>query len=440
MSVADRIGLGGVVVTLIGIIVPVVISQVNRRRDRRAGIKARVFPHVVAVRDGKHFLHGMAIELTSVREAPAEIVDVRIRLQGVDVATSFLKGYSGMKTPLPPPEIKPSDTGIEIDLKLERDGKLLSNTNKLDGIKLSKNHSLRFFTPVPFQPFDLQQLFNNADDGQVSIVAHILPEKTKTLLHGNEVMTCIRACLKNYRGKVYDPAYPWSIKVFTVSAELPDTWAMGKYNDKQIELKDRAAKATSRNRPSRDIPVPDFSLVDWRCEALRDLNLNLQELIAVPRGKGNHFHPQELLMPGAEAAGLMQTFADTIQSGNGFLMTLETFDPRPITIRFTRHGTAASALFSLDVDDKPAHMHGLVALLPRVKPADDTLAVESVKQFACLKDVPEPAFTMAIWGTTPTMAMFYADIGSANFPPLFLILKILTAAFFSSAGEKKDLH
>ncbi len=432
MNITEIIGL---IVAVLAIAIPIAITQLYRWRDRRAGVKVKAFPHVIAGRDGRPFLHGMGIELTSVGEEPAEIINVRIRLQGVDVAASYLKGYSGMKMPSPHPQIKPSDTGIEIELKLERDGHLLLNSNELKGIKLSKNHSLRFFTPLPFYPFDVQQLFDNADDDQVSIVAHILPEKTKTLLRGPAIMGCIRACLKTYRGKFYDPGYLWRINAFTVATEPPDTWAMGKYNDKPIELKDRATKSPTRVRPSKRDPVPDFSLLDWRCEALQHLNLKIQEVIAVPHGKGNQFHPQELLMPDGEASNLMQAFADAIHPRNGFVMTISSFDPRPVTIRFVHYGTAASAIFSFDVHDNPAHMHGLVALLPRIEPADDTRAVESVRQFACLKELPEPAFTLAIMETKPTVAMFYADIGSANFPPLFSILKILTAAFFTSSNR-----
>jgi hypothetical protein len=292
---------------------------------------------------------------------------------------------------------------------------------------------VRFFTPLPFHPFEVQKLFDNADSKQVSIVAHVLPEQNKVLLKGTEVLHTMRACLKAYRGKPQDPRYEWVIKVFTVSTAPPDVWPVGKLNDLPIAITDKAAGVRSRAATSSE-EAPDVTVSKWRCTALRELNLSLCELIAVPRGLGSQFHPQELMLPEPEAKGLLRTLAKAIKDGTGFQMELSAIgDERPLSLAFAHDGTAAFAIFSLNgSDNTPEHMHALLALLPRQKPADDVRDIDHIKKFACLKEIPDRAFTQAMADIEPIAAIFFADIGSANYPPVYTAIKVLIAAFFAT--------
>jgi hypothetical protein len=245
-----------------------------------------------------------------------------------------------------------------------------------------------------------------------------------------------RGPLDAQRGKMNHTSYPWRYGAFTVSTTPPDTWAMGRYNDTAIKLENVVKKDQTQKIGQPADESKDLSVVTWRCEALEEALSTVRELTALPRGAGRYFNPRELLLSKEEAEALLFQFREALRNGKYFEMILEFLgDQRPVTIRFIAHGTAAHALFTLDVDKKPSHIHAVIAFLPRRSLDDDMLAIEHIKRFVCLKDISDRAFVRASSDTEPTVAIFYADIGSANFSPLFSTIRIMTAAFFSGFGQ-----
>jgi hypothetical protein len=161
-------------------------------------------------------------------------------------------------------------------------------------------------------------------------------------------------------------------------------------------------------------------------------------LVTVPKGM---VFPEELTLPelvirDEDAQQLFRSFKSMFADRLGFSMTLSfKGDERPLTIRFTHVGvTAAFFMLSYDVNDEPQHVHGLTALLARRNPDEDRQAIEHVRKYAALRGIDRKAFEDALTNDAPVAASFFADIGSASWPPLHTIIRILSAAFFDQFG------
>jgi hypothetical protein len=165
------------------------------------------------------------------------------------------------------------------------------------------------------------------------------------------------------------------------------------------------------------------------------VRIKFEGLIAVPEGSGP-LDMMELMIPQAEQQALFREFNNAIKAGQGFVITMNvTGDQRPLTIRFSHVGkTAAFFMMSYDVNEDPKHIHGLTALLPKLDRAEDRLAINHVRQYAVLRGIKKETFDHALEVDHPVAATFFAEIGSANYPPLHNVIKILSAAFFGQLG------
>ena len=457
MSTGDKIALVALVVTtVVALGVPLALRAWGRRDELKIVVKAEARPHIFQGCEYPFPLHGLAIEITCLSQAVAEIIDVRLRLVGVDATASLLAGFSGTISPERSKVASAEDVGVEVQLRLEHDGSLIRNSNEHRGIKLGRNQRCRFFTPLPIYPLELQHLFDNATPESVSVVASILPEKRKVILEGESVLDNMRASLSAYRGQPIDPNYTWEISAFTVTSELPSSLPIGRVNDKAISIGDAerlagkppvgrkllntlASTFSFMRRPKGHLAKNDgdFATRILRSAVVASFSMNVEELMAVPRGRQNEFHPITMPIGHEEALDVLKQLQQTIAAGSDFEMSFAfARDERPLTVSFAYVGTAAWALFAHKEGADVKYMHGLLALLPRKKVYDDDTALDSVRQFACLREVPAAAFERARGANRrPMAAMFYADLGSANYPPLFTVVQLLSIAFFTSQNQ-----
>jgi hypothetical protein len=91
-------------------------------------------------------------------------------------------------------------------------------------------------------------------------------------------------------------------------------------------------------------------------------------------------------------------------------------------------------MLSYDANDEPEHIHGLVAFLPKLDSEEDRQAITHIRQFAALRDIPQESFEIPLNEAEPVAATFFADLGSANYPPLHNVIRLLSAAFFHQYG------
>jgi len=167
------------------------------------------------------------------------------------------------------------------------------------------------------------------------------------------------------------------------------------------------------------------------------VRIQFQGSISIPEDSAEALDLKELVIPDEEAQALFREFDDSIKQGTGFSTTIPVHgdDERPTTIRFNHVGqTAAFFMLSYDVDGEPKHIHGLTALLPKLDAAEDRQVINHVRRFAAFGGIKQESFDRALEVDHPVAATFFADIGSANYPPLYSLIKILSAAFFSQFG------
>jgi len=170
------------------------------------------------------------------------------------------------------------------------------------------------------------------------------------------------------------------------------------------------------------------------------VKINFQGHIHVPEGTATPLDLKELVIAEDAVQALFREFNETIKSGTGFVTTISiSGDDRAITIRFSHVGhTAAFFMLSYDVNDEPRHIHSLTALLPKLDAAEDRQAIDIVRDHAVLGGIKREAFDKALEVDYPVAASFFADGGSANYPPLHSIIRVLSAAFFGQFGIGSD--
>jgi len=163
------------------------------------------------------------------------------------------------------------------------------------------------------------------------------------------------------------------------------------------------------------------------------INIRFQAMVFAPDA-GEPLRIREVVIPQAEQQELFEDFNKAIKEGPGFRRDVSfAGDPRPVTIMFEHVGQTA-AFFVLTHDGEPKHIHGVVALLTKFDAAEDRNVMDIVRKYAALRGLNPSSFDEPLGVNYPIAAAFFADRGSANYPPLHNIIKILGAAYFGQFG------
>ncbi|CAN5407978.1 hypothetical protein BH09PLA1_BH09PLA1_01510 [soil metagenome] len=174
-----------------------------------------------------------------------------------------------------------------------------------------------------------------------------------------------------------------------------------------------------------------------------NLTMKFRGMLMVP--DPNQFRLAELKVSSDEEQQMFHEFDSAIrEAGTKGMFEIDLgLDGIPmegdIRIRFHRI-TPTSAFFELHqvVNDQHKHIHGVGGLILRANPTDDQFVVDHMRKFACLKYVEPAGFDGVLAEPKPVVAMFFADMGSANFPPLHNVIKTLGAAFFAQHGVEAE--
>jgi len=235
---------GMFIITLIKAAFPPLSRHWNKRQRDKHGINATAFPQVFAPDPLLHVklptgeiipykLHGFAVELTGNADEPYEVVGVELRLNGVDLSSRFMEGWSqstDSDKEIIPEHIK--DSFCAVEMRLEHGKALVSNSSDNNGFKLAKNKKVRFFTPIQIPIVALAVTIPNC----VSIVARTT-EGDKTVLSGQHLWSQLKETFDNWKLEPLDPDYECRITLHTTRRQMPiNTRMVNTLNDKPITI------------------------------------------------------------------------------------------------------------------------------------------------------------------------------------------------------------